>query len=334
MREPDFWWGKPGLSARLLSPLGQAYGAIAAARLRRGGQRAAAPVICVGNLTVGGGGKTPSAIAIAGLFQRAGLQPVFLTRGYGGGLAGPARVSASARADEVGDEPLLLARVAATILARDRVAGAARAAQEKADVIVMDDGLQNPSLVKDVSLVALDGRRGVGNGCVIPAGPLRAPLAAQLQRAHAVLLVGEAGESARAILSEAERRGLRLFTGRLEPAGCLAAELTGRRVLAFAGIADPGKFFTTLAEAGVTIAAQCGFPDHHRYSAADAARLIARAEREGLPLVTTEKDAARLQGEAALAALAARCRAFPVTLVVDGEDAFRSFLRERTGLPV
>lgn len=334
MREPPFWWRRPGLAARLLAPIAGLYGAVAAARMRRGGARAAVPVICIGNLTVGGGGKTPTAIAVARLFLRAGLRPVFLTRGYGGALAGPVSVGVNACAAQVGDEPLLLARIAPTIVARDRVAGAAAAAREPADLIVMDDGLQNPSLVKDAALVALDGRRGVGNGYGIPAGPLRAPLAAQLDRAHAVLVVGDAGESAREAMREAQRRGLPLFAGRLEPVGSAAAELTGRRVLAFAGIADPGKFFATLADAGVAVAAQCGFPDHHRYSSADAAALIARAERDGLQLVTTEKDAARLQGDPTTAALAALSKVLPVALVVAEEERLRAFLRERTGLPV
>ncbi|MGA8157260.1 MAG: tetraacyldisaccharide 4'-kinase, partial [Rhodoplanes sp.] len=234
----------------------------------------------------------------------------------------------------IGDEPLLLARIAPTIVARDRLAGAAAAVKESADVIVMDDGLQNPALAKDVALVALDGRRGVGNGYVIPAGPLRAPLAAQLDCAHAVLLVGEAGASAQGVLREAQRRALPIFTGRLEPVATAAAEWAGRRVLAFAGIADPGKFFATLADGGVAVAAQYGFPDHHRYSAAAAARLLARAERDGLQLVTTEKDAARLQGDPAVAALAAHAKPFPVVLAIDEEERFRSFLRTRTGLSV
>jgi tetraacyldisaccharide 4'-kinase len=243
-------------------------------------------------------------------------------------------VSANARAAEIGDEPLLLARIALTIVARDRVAGAAAAVKDSAEVIVMDDGLQNPALVKDVALVALDGRRGVGNGYVIPAGPLRAPLAAQLDCAHAVLLVGEADASAQEVLRQAQRRGLPIFTGKLEPVATAAAEWVGRRVLAFAGIADPGKFFATLADGGVSVAAEYAFPDHHRYSAADAARLLARAERDDLQLVTTEKDAARLQGDPAVAALAAHAKPFPVALAIDEEARFRSFLRTRTGLSV
>jgi tetraacyldisaccharide 4'-kinase len=334
MREPPFWWREAGTSARLLAPLAGAYGAVAAERMRRAGTRAAVPVICIGNLTVGGGGKTPTAITVARLLLRAGLRPVFLSRGYGGALAGPVRVSANARAAEIGDEPLLLARIALTIVARDRVAGAAAAVKDSAEVIVMDDGLQNPALVKDVALVALDGRRGVGNGYVIPAGPLRAPLAAQLDCAHAVLLVGEADASAQEVLRQAQRRGLPIFTGKLEPVATAAAEWVGRRVLAFAGIADPGKFFATLADGGVSVAAEYAFPDHHRYSAADAARLLARAERDDLQLVTTEKDAARLQGDPAVAALAAHAKPFPVALAIDEEERFRSFLRTRTGLSV
>lgn len=333
MREPPFWWREPGVAASLLRPLAAGYGLIAAARLRRAGRRAGVPVICVGNLTIGGGGKTPTAMAIARLFQRAGLRPVFLTRGYGGAAAGPVQVDATARAAEVGDEPLLLARVAPTIVARDRVAGAA-AIPEQADVIVMDDGLQNPALTKDVALVALDGRRGIGSGCVIPAGPLRAPLAAQLDQAHAVLLIGPPSASATGVLQEAQRRHLPIFTARLVPDARAASQLQGHRLLAFAGIADPGKFFATLTQAGLTVAATIAFPDHHRFSAGDAAGLLARAESEGLSLVTTEKDAARLQGEPALAALAARSTPFPVTLAVETEPPFCAFLAARTGLAV
>jgi tetraacyldisaccharide 4'-kinase len=334
MREPPFWWRAPGWPAQLLKPAAAVYGAIAEARMRRPGERAGVPVICVGNLTVGGGGKTPTAIAIARLLLQAGLRPVFLTRGYGGRLAGPARVDPAAPAAEVGDEPLLLARTAPTIVARDRLAGARAARQQPADAIVMDDGLQNPALVKDAALVALDGRRGVGNALVFPAGPLRAPLSTQLERAHAILLIGEPGESAAAVVREGEGRGLALFAARIEPAPDAVAELKGHEALAFAGIADPGKFFATLARAGVTAAAEIGFPDHHRYSAADAARLLARARRDGLQLVSTEKDMARLQGDAALAELAARSKALPVGLVIEESERFRAFLRERAGLPV
>src|SRR5215471_2279010 len=189
MREPAFWWREPGLLAALLAPLGALYGAVAALRLQLPGRRARVPVVCVGNLTLGGSGKTPTAIAIARMLQAAGDRPVFLTRGYGGRLAGPVLVTPSHTAAEVGDEPLLLARVAPTIVARDRVTGAAAAEAAGAGIIVMDDGFQNPSLEKDLSVLVVDGRRGIGNDHVFPAGPLRAPLAAQLAGADAVLVI-------------------------------------------------------------------------------------------------------------------------------------------------
>jgi tetraacyldisaccharide 4'-kinase len=323
MREPAFWWRPPGLAAALLAPAAAAYGAIAERALRQAGQRSRVPVLCVGNLTVGGGGKTPTAIAVARLYLAAGVRPIFLTRGYGGRLSGPIPVDAKVhRAADVGDEPLLLARVATTIVARDRVAGAALAQSIGADVIVMDDGFQNPSLVKDLALLVVDGRRGIGNGRVIPAGPLRAPLAVQLEYADALLAVGEA-KGASDVVADATERGLSIFHGRLEPDPAAIAALRGRKVLAFAGIADPEKFFATLTAIGITAAATERFPDHHRYTATDARNLLSRAEREVLDLVTTEKDLARLQGEQDAAELLACTTALPVSLMFDEEDAVR-----------
>jgi tetraacyldisaccharide 4'-kinase len=326
MREPAFWWRKPGLASRLLSPLAALYGAVAARRMRKPGQRARAMVVCIGNLTVGGAGKTPTAIAVARLLQVAGARPVFLTRGYGGRLAGPVAVTPAHGAADVGDEPLLLARVAPTIVGRDRVAGARAAEAAGADVIVLDDGFQNPALAKDLSLIVVDGRRGLGNHKVFPAGPLRAPLLAQLARAQALLIVGEVGAAAQPAIDAARARGLPAFAGRLVPDPAMVAALAGRAVLAFAGIADPEKFFATLRGAGITVGAAQGFPDHHRFSAAQAHDLIARAERAGLALVTTEKDLARMQGDAALAALARRATALPVALVFDNAESIGRLL--------
>lgn len=332
MREPPFWWQESGAFTGVLAPFAALYGAIAGARLGRPGIRVDVPVICVGNLTVGGGGKTPTAMAIARMLLAARRRPCFLTRGYGGRCAGPALVTPGSSAAEFGDEPLLLARVAPTIVARDRVAGARAAVASGADVIVMDDGLQNPALTKTVALVALDGRRGIGNGRVIPAGPLRAPLARQLDHTSALVVIGEAGSSARAVIRAAQDRDLPIFTARLNPREDVIAALKDRPVLAYAGIADPEKFFATLARAQITVAQQRKFADHHVYTSADAESLLAAATRSGLQLVTTEKDAARLAGEAALAELAARSIALPVTLVVEDEDRLRTFLSERTGL--
>src|SRR6266849_1029797 len=183
MREPSFWWREPAAGALvpiLLAPLAAAYGAVAAARLVRPGNSAGVPVLCVGNLTVGGAGKTPTALALARMLAAAGRRPIFLSRGYGGTLAGPVHVDPKRhRAADVGDEPLLLARSAPTVVARDRVAGAAMAHATGAGSIVMDDRFQSPNLHKDLSILVVDGRRGVGNAQVFPAGPLRAPLDAQ-----------------------------------------------------------------------------------------------------------------------------------------------------------
>src|SRR4051794_32272047 len=192
MREPDFWWRPPAARAVMLSPLAAVYGAVAAARLRQSGSDSGIPVLCVGNLTLGGAGKTPTALAMAQWLHEAGLKPFFLTRGYGGQAAGPLRVDLTRHtAAAIGDEAVLLARAAPTIVSRDRPAGAALANDSGANCIVMDDGFQNPSLRKTFSLIVADGGRGVGNGRVFPAGPLRAPLGAQLARVDALLVLGE-----------------------------------------------------------------------------------------------------------------------------------------------
>ncbi len=266
MREPAFWWREPSLASALLAPLAAAYGAVAQARLERRGRRAGVPVVCIGNLTVGGAGKTPTALAVARMLAAAGERPVFLSRGYGGALVGPVVVDPSRhRAREVGDEPLLLARAAPTIVARNRVMGAGFAAG--ASVIVMDDGFHNPSLAKDFSVLVVDARRGIGNGQVIPAGPLRAPVDAQLTRAQALVVVG-ASSRALAIAETARTRNIPILQAYLRADTGFIAELAGRRVLAFAGIGDPEKFFATLAEAGIAPAGTRSFPDHHRYTPA------------------------------------------------------------------
>jgi tetraacyldisaccharide 4'-kinase len=333
MREPAFWWRAGDWRSVLLTPLAAAYGAVAARRMGRAGASAGVPVICIGNPTVGGAGKTPLALAVARMLTAAGETPVLLSRGYGGRLAGPIRVDPIRhRAREVGDEPLLLAGAAPTIVARDRVKGAAAAVAQRASVIVMDDGFQNPSLQKDFSVLVVDARRGLGNGKVFPAGPLRAPLKAQLDRADALVLVGRSPAEA-PIAGEARKRGIPVLPARLQPDARVVAELARNRVLAFAGIGDPTKFFLTLAEAGIAVAARHAFADHHRYSAADARALCEAGERDGLVMVTTEKDLARLQGDAEVAELAARARALPVTLVLDDEAAFARLLREKVRRP-
>lgn len=306
MRPPSFWDAAPTRpAARLLRPFGALYGRHTAARMDRPGTRAPCPVLCVGNFTLGGAGKTPTALAVADLLRGLGAAPAFLTRGYGGSLAGPVRVDPDRHeASETGDEPLLLARSAPTILARDRPAGARLAVEGGADIVIMDDGLQNPSLIKDLSLAVVDGASGIGNGLPFPAGPLRVPLARQWRHVHGVVLIGDGAPGER-VAAEAVRQALPVHRGRLVPGG----DLAGRRVLAFAGIGRPEKFFATLRETGADIAGIRAFPDHHVYRRGDLSDLAAEAKRLGAVLVTTQKDRVRLP-----AAFATEVAVLPVTL--------------------
>jgi tetraacyldisaccharide 4'-kinase len=324
-REPAFWW-QPGSGGGLLSPLAGIYGAVAALRMRAKSRSVGVPVICLGNLTVGGAGKTPAALAVAHLLLAAHERPFFLSRGYGGRLSGPVRVDPAVHsAAMVGDEPLLLARLAPTIVAHDRLAGGREARRAGATAIVMDDGFQNPALAKDLAIVLVDGRRGIGNGRTVPAGPLRAPLETQIAQAQALVLVGPS-TGLTAVAERARRYGAAIFHGRLEPDQPTVTALSSRKVLAFAGIGDPEKFFATLTQARIAVAECASFPDHHRYTGAEAQALLARAEAEGLVLITTEKDLARLSSEPQLATLAARASALPVRLVIEEAEAFREMI--------
>jgi tetraacyldisaccharide 4'-kinase len=326
MRAPGFYFQPPGIAANLLFPLAAVYGAAAAARMRRPGTRASVPVICVGNFTLGGAGKTPTALALANLLAAMGERPVFISRGHGGDNRGPLVVALGGHdADDVGDEPLLLARAFPTIVARNRLAGAAIAVEHGASVLVLDDGFQNPDLHKDLALVVIDAVNGVGNGAVFPAGPLRAPLEAQLAHAHAIVRVG-AGAGAEPVIVRAAARNIPAFPARLVPDAHAAKGVAGRKVLAFAGIGHPEKFFATLEEVGADIVKARAFADHHRYSAQEAADLLRTAKDRGLQLVTTEKDLARMQGGRTLAELATAVRTLPVKLEFADAGAMRKVL--------
>ncbi|MGX1309644.1 tetraacyldisaccharide 4'-kinase [Amorphus suaedae] len=322
---PRFWW-EGGAAGVLLAPLGALVGFVAGRRLRLpAGGRLAIPVICIGNPTVGGSGKTPTAIAVADMLRAAGHAPAFLLRGYGGRLAGPVLVDLDAHmAEDVGDEALLLARHAPTVVSRDRLAGGRLLERSGAGVVVMDDGFQNPGLHKDVSVLVIDAAVGVGNGRVTPAGPLRAALAPQLARADAVILVGS-GTRGDAVAGQARQGGLPVLRARLAP---VAEEgFAGLRVLLFAGIGRPEKVAATLAEAGAEVVRLEAFPDHHPFTEADAERLLGRAARERLALVTTEKDLARLAGsEGARGRLAEAARPIAVDLRFEDPDAVRAVL--------
>ncbi len=327
MREPAFWWRGKGLASAALAPCATIYGAIAESRMARTGTRAGLPVLCVGNFTLGGAGKTPTAMWLADLLRAAGETPFFLTRGYGGKVTRPRLVYPETDAARVvGDEALLLARVAPTVVARNRVHGAGLAKARGASLVVMDDGLQNASLAKAFTIAVIDGRRGIGNACVFPAGPLRAPLAAQLRRCDALLVIGD-DIRARDVIAQAGSTPV--FHGRLVPEPAAVTALRARKVLAFAGIGDPDKFFATVERAGIPIGARRGYADHHRYSAEEAAKLVMAAEHESLTLLTTEKDHARMSGDPALAALASQAKVLPVTLDVEESDALRTLVLGR-----
>lgn len=292
MRAPEFWHAPDGgLAASLLAPLGSAYGVVA--RLRSWGTtpwKAPVPILCVGNLTVGGAGKTPTVLSIAERLKGRGLEVACLSRGYGGSERGPLRVDpARHTAEQVGDEPLLLAGVAPTWIARDRRDGAQVAIAEGADIVVLDDGLQNPGLRKDLSLVVIDGGYGFGNGRMLPAGPLREPVERGLARAGAVVLIGDDMRG----LASALPAGLPVLRARLEPDEA-ALNLRGRSVIAFAGIGRPAKFFQTLREVGADVIAVTEFADHHPYNESEIMRLADTAQRRNATLVTTAKDIVRL----------------------------------------
>jgi tetraacyldisaccharide 4'-kinase len=323
MREPAFWHGPASLNSHLLKPLGALYGAIAAQRLQRKGLNAGIPVLCVGNYHVGGAGKTPTVLALAKLLGELGETPVVLSRGYGGALRGPVRVDPARHgASDVGDEPLMLASHLPIVVSRNRADGVPLARAQGATVILMDDGFQSPAVVKDASLIVIDSVRGIGNGQVFPAGPLRAPLRPQLARTDALIVVGD-GTAAAPVAAEIAAQGKPVLSAHLKPDEAVAAELRGRRVLAFAGIGDPARFFNTLRASGVDVVEQRAFADHHPYSQSEIEGLIIEAKRDGLILVTTEKDLARLRDRAQ------QIVPFVVTLEFDDPALLRKFVSAR-----
>ena len=319
MKTPAFWSRPPGPAAWLLSPLAALYGNATARRMGRPGAAATLPVICVGNVTAGGAGKTPTALAIGRMLRDSGRRPVFLIRGYGGVKRGPLLVDPGLHgAGDVGDEALLLARVAPCVLSADRPAGARLCAGMDAGVIVMDDGLQNPSLVKDLSLAVFDAGIGIGNGLCVPAGPLRAPLQAQWPAIDAAILIGR-GPPGERVADEVARQGLPLLRAGLEPDAETAAALRGRRILAFAGIGRPQKFFDTLAACGAILERRLSFPDHHVFTARQAGRVLDEAGAHDLIAVTTEKDWVRLAPLAAQEPRVASVRTLPVRLAFEDQ---------------
>lgn len=296
LNTPAFWYDtqSPGAKAKAiaLSSLGAVYGLGHALHQATGHPRAAGlPVICIGNIVAGGSGKTPVAMALMALIRDSNLarNPCFLTRGYGGTLSGPLLVTPDRKAGEVGDEALLLAARAPTIKSADRFAGACFAKDRGHDLIVMDDGLQNRALEKDISIVVIDGTTGFGNRHLLPAGPLRTPVRSGLQQADAILIVGD---DACGVASDIPP-GKPVLRAVIDP---VPPPYLAPSYYAFCGIARPEKFRRSLADCGLTVSGFRAFPDHFSYRPGDLQSLQAEAQARAARLITTAKDAARLQG--------------------------------------
>ncbi len=277
------------------------------------------PVVCIGNVTVGGAGKTPVAIATAQMLQARGKKVAFLSRGYGGSLTGPVRVDASAHtANEVGDEPLLLARIAPCYVGKNRLAAAECAIRDGAEILVADDGMQNYSFYKDLTVAVIDGTFGIGNGLVLPAGPLRDRVDKALTRARAVVIIGRAELK---VVEQIDKAKLPLFTAHTEPAAPDALPDKEPPYVAFAGIGLPEKFFATLEGLGYTLAHKAAYPDHFPYDARDTKELCALAAKHGAKLITTEKDAVRLPED-----FRAEVAVLPIRLCFADAEDFRALL--------
>jgi tetraacyldisaccharide 4'-kinase len=314
---PPFWWKKPNWQAYTLTPFSWLYGAVAA-RLMRHGQRVRVPVpvICVGNFTVGGAGKTPTVITLARAAKARGMKPGILSRGYGGSLDRTTIVDASHhRAKDVGDEPLLLAEEALTVISRRRVDGARKLVAEGADIIIMDDGFQSARLDTDYALLVLDTQRGLGNGFGVPAGPVRVPLKEQVLHVTALLKVGN-GVAADAIVRRLARAGKPIYEALIAPRRANA--LQGQAVLAFAGIADPAKFFRTVRDLDAEIVETRSYGDHQHLTEDQIDDLLQTAANRRLVLVTTAKDFVRLKDHHGRAAeLAQASTVIDVDMVFD-----------------
>ena len=296
MRPPRFWQkSKWHPLALILAPLGWIYAAAGARQLRRGAwETLSVPVICVGNINAGGVGKTPTVIALASFLAARGVAAHVVSRGYGGAEIGPLRVNEMAhKAADVGDEPLLMAAFAPTWVAKDRVAGAKAAIKAGAEVILLDDGFQNPALHKDLSIIVVDAAIGFANGHVLPAGPLREPVATGLARGDMVVSIGGARAQAALTVKWPEIAKLPRLPAVLKPLQ-MGMDWKGAKLIAFAGIGRPAKFFKSLENEGAELVARHSFADHAPYSTAVLQRLLKESRQKGAQLVTTEKDATRL----------------------------------------
>lgn len=314
MQTPEFWT-KRGFLSSILQPFAAIYATATARRLKsRIPYKAECPVICIGNLTAGGTGKTPVSLSIAELLHSMGKNPYFISRGYGGALRNVIVNPKVHTPQQVGDEPLLLAEAAPAVVNPDRAGAAKLAISDGADCLVMDDGFQNPTLHKDLSFLVFDGNYGIGNGRVIPAGPLREPFDKGIKRAQAVIILGE---DKKQIASQTD---LPIFYGEIKEEN---PETTNRNIVAFCGIGHPEKFFASLSKCGFNINRNFSFPDHHFYTHAELNSLIDFAQKNNLDIYTTSKDFVKIPPE-----LRSHFKVLKIKIWWHNENALQNFLAQ------
>lgn len=314
MKTPSYWKNDCFVS-KVLSPLGCLYTFATRLNIRKSKPKSVnKPVICIGNLTAGGTGKTPVALSIAELLQEQGRTPFFVSRGYGGKLKNIVVDNKSHSAQDVGDEPLLLSEQAPVVVNPDRYQGALTAIKNGAEIIVMDDGYQNPGLKKDLSFLVFDGEFGCGNQQGIPAGPMRETLQDGLKRAQAVIIIGDDKHNLKEQVGS-----LPVFFGKISPK--IPAE-TNKKIIAFAGIGRPQKLYNSLQEVGFTVSESYDFPDHHQYTVKELKQLIDRAETLGIEIYTTTKDFVKIPAE-----LRQKFNVLKIEIQWDDKNALTNFLK-------
>lgn len=316
MKTPKYWQSNSFIS-KMLAPLGFVYGALTQARLKIvKPKKVEIPVICIGNITAGGTGKTPVSISIAKLLGIEMYHPYFVTRGYGGQLQNVIVNNKKHTAAEVGDEPLLLSQQAPVVVNADRYAGAELAIKNGADVIVMDDGFQNPTLYKNLSFLVFDGTYGIGNGKIIPAGPLRETFRNGIKRADALIILGKDKHNL------AEKSGLPVFYGHTE--AVQTCNIENPNVVAFAGIGHPQKFYHTLCQQGFNVVETIDFPDHHFYSCEELDKILEKAKTLNAEVYTTSKDYVKIPH-----LLQKEIKVLEVAVVWDNPEQLIEFVRKK-----